>query len=78
MPYKREGATKVTDHHIRSPLLNVQRACLQCHHFSEKEMIDRVEGIQTRTRDLLRRGEEALLSLIDEIVKAKEVEILSI
>ena len=72
MPYKREGATKVTDHHIRSPLLNVQRACLQCHHFSEKEMTDRVEGIQTKTRDLMKRGEEALLSLINEIVKAKK------
>jgi nitrite reductase (cytochrome c-552) len=25
MPYKREGALKVTDHHIRSPLLNINR-----------------------------------------------------
>lgn len=35
MPYMRQGAVKVTDHHIRSPLLNVSRACLQCHHFPD-------------------------------------------
>ncbi|HEU5310168.1 MAG TPA: ammonia-forming cytochrome c nitrite reductase subunit c552, partial [Candidatus Eisenbacteria bacterium] len=32
MPYKREGAIKISDHHIRSPLLNVSHACLTCHH----------------------------------------------
>ena len=31
MPYKRVGALKVSDHHVRSPLLNAQRACLTCH-----------------------------------------------
>jgi nitrite reductase (cytochrome c-552) len=45
MPYKREGAMKVTDHHIRSPLLNVERACLSCHHFSETEMLARAEAL---------------------------------
>lgn len=27
MPYKREGAQKISDHHVRSPLLNINRAC---------------------------------------------------
>ena len=31
MPYKREGAMKVSDHWVRSPLLNVARACQACH-----------------------------------------------
>ena len=31
MPYKREGAMKVSDHWVRSPLLNVNRACQVCH-----------------------------------------------
>ena len=26
MPFKRVGATKITDHHIRSPLLNLNHA----------------------------------------------------
>ena len=72
MPYKREGATKVTDHHIRSPLLNVERACLSCHHFPEAEMLARAEAIQERTEGLLNRSEEALVALLDAIQAAKE------
>ncbi|HLD77680.1 MAG TPA: ammonia-forming cytochrome c nitrite reductase subunit c552, partial [archaeon] len=71
MPYKRDGALKITDHHIRSPLLNVRRACLQCHHFSEEEMRSRAEAIQARTTDLLDRAEAALVDLLDAIVAAK-------
>ncbi len=70
MPYMREGAAKVTDHHIQSPLLNVSRACLSCHHFPEDEMLARAEAIQTRTIDLLNRGEIAVLALCDAIVAA--------
>jgi nitrite reductase (cytochrome c-552) len=72
MPYKREGAMKVTDHHIRSPLLNVSRACLQCHHFTESEMLARAQTIQDRTHALLNRAEAALLSLLDAISAAKQ------
>lgn len=72
MPYKREGALKVTDHHIRSPLLNVSRACLTCHRFTEREMLDRAESIQERTRTLMDRAEVALISLLDDIVVAKK------
>lgn len=72
MPYKREGAVKVSDHHIRSPLLNASRACLQCHHFTEKEMIERVETIQGRTKQLMDRAEKALLDMMDETIKAKK------
>ena len=31
MPYVREGAVKVSDHWVRSPLLNISRACQTCH-----------------------------------------------
>lgn len=72
MPYKREGATKVTDHHIRSPLLNISRACLQCHHFTEKEMLQRAETIQERNRALLDRAETAVLNLIEALMEAKK------
>ncbi|MCM8794564.1 MAG: ammonia-forming cytochrome c nitrite reductase subunit c552 [Candidatus Omnitrophica bacterium] len=71
MPYKREGAVKVTDHHIRSPLLNVDRACLQCHHFPAGEMLARAEQIQGRTRELMDRTETAVLALMDAIAAAK-------
>ena len=71
MPYKREGALKVTDHHIRSPLLNVSRSCLPCHHFPEREMLDRAEAIQARTKALMHRAETALTGLLDDIAAAK-------
>jgi nitrite reductase (cytochrome c-552) len=72
MPYMREGATKVTDHYVRSPLLNVSRACLQCHHFTEKEMLERVETIQDRNKKLLDRAENALVSLINVVADLKK------
>ena len=38
MPYTRDGAQKISDHHVRSPLLNVNRACQTCHKWSEEEL----------------------------------------
>lgn len=72
MPYVREGAVKITDHYVRSPLLNLSRACLQCHHFSEKEMQERVDTIQDRTFKLMNRAEEAVVALINKIAEAKK------
>lgn len=71
MPYMREGATKVSDHWVRSPLLNVNRACQTCHRFSEEEMKSRVEVIQQRNYDLMQRGGRAVNDLIDAILAAK-------
>ncbi len=72
MPYMRDGATKVSDHWVRSPLLNMERACLTCHHFSEEEMKARVDGIQDRNHELLQNAGAALMDLLDAIVAARE------
>lgn len=72
MPYMREGATKVSDHWVRSPLLNVSRACQTCHKFSEEELKERVDGIQSRNFELLQNGGAALMDLIDAILAARE------
>ncbi|MBL8023027.1 MAG: ammonia-forming cytochrome c nitrite reductase subunit c552 [Elusimicrobia bacterium] len=72
MPYTRIGAQKISDHHVRSPLLNVSRACLTCHKFSEDEMKARVDIIQTRTVQLRDKAMDALVELIHDIKKAKE------
>jgi nitrite reductase (cytochrome c-552) len=72
MPYMREGATKVSDHWVRSPLLNVNRACQVCHHFSEEEIKARVDVIQERNHDLLQRAARALMDQLDGVQKAKE------
>ena len=71
MPYMREGAQKISDHHVRSPLLNINRACQTCHKWSEDELEARVETIQQRTVDLRNRAMDALVALIADIKAAK-------
>jgi len=71
MPYKRVGALKISDHHVRSPLLNLNRACQTCHHFPEVELRARVEAIQERTYRLRGFALDALVELIDDIKAAK-------
>ena len=70
MPYKREGAIKISDHWVRSPLLNVANACQTCHRFPEEEILARVEIIQDRNHALLIRAEDATVSLINAIAAA--------
>jgi nitrite reductase (cytochrome c-552) len=72
MPYMRDGATKVSDHWVRSPLLNINRACQTCHHQPEAEIKARVDQIQQRNMELLQRGGAALMSLLDAIGAAKK------
>jgi nitrite reductase (cytochrome c-552) len=70
MPYTRVGALKITDHHVRSPLLNVNRACQSCHRWSEDELKARVLTIQQRTFDLRNRAMDALIALIADLKTA--------
>ena len=71
MPYQRDGATKVSDHWVRSPLLNISRACQTCHKQPEDEIKKRVDIIQQRNFDLMQRGGVAITTLIDTIKAAK-------
>ena len=72
MPYKREGALKISDHHVRSPMLNINRACQTCHKWSEEELKARVETIQTRTHNLRNLAMDALVDLINDIKAARD------
>jgi nitrite reductase (cytochrome c-552) len=72
MPYMRDGATKISDHWVRSPLLNVNRACQTCHRFSEEELKARVDGIQEKNQALLQRAGAALMDQLDAIKAAKD------
>jgi nitrite reductase (cytochrome c-552) len=71
MPYMRDGSVKVSDHWLRSPLVNLQNSCGTCHKQSVEELEERVLTIQGTTAGLLRRSEEALLAAMDAIVAAK-------
>jgi nitrite reductase (cytochrome c-552) len=72
MPYTRVGAAKVSDHHVRSPLLMINRSCQTCHPYPEDELRARVETIQNRTHDLMQRGGVALTDMLDAMRAAKE------
>ncbi|BDG08453.1 ammonia-forming cytochrome c nitrite reductase subunit c552 [Anaeromyxobacter paludicola] len=72
MPYMRVGGTKMADHHVRSPLLNVNRACQQCHKWSDAELKDRVETIQLRFKKLRDQAMDSLVALIGDLKAAKE------
>jgi nitrite reductase (cytochrome c-552) len=67
MPYKRVGAMKISDHHVRSPLLNVNRACQTCHKWSEEELAQRVHTIQDRTYQLRNIALDAVIQLTRDI-----------
>lgn len=41
MPYKQEGGIKYTDHHVTSPLENMDRTCMVCH----RDNMSRMQGI---------------------------------
>ena len=70
MPYVRDGAVKVSDHQVRSPLLSAAKACQTCHRQSETELRARVDLLQERTRGLLDRAEDAIIALIQDVAEA--------
>ena len=72
MPYTREGALKVSDHWVRSPLLNISRSCQVCHVYPEEEIQARVDVIQNRTNDLMQRAAKAMTDMLDALSAAKK------
>jgi nitrite reductase (cytochrome c-552) len=71
MPYQREGAIKISDHWVRSPLLNISNACQVCHRFPKNEIKARVEIIQDRNHSLLLRAEDAIVDLLNALASAQ-------
>jgi nitrite reductase (cytochrome c-552) len=72
MPYRRVGAMKVSDHHVRSPLLSVNRSCQTCHPVAEDELTARAVLIQENTARLRDRALDALVGLIEDLARARE------
>lgn len=71
MPFQRVGAMKISDHHVRSPLLNINRACQTCHHWPEEELKQRVHDIQDRTFGLRNLAMDALMALVADLKAAQ-------
>jgi nitrite reductase (cytochrome c-552) len=71
MPYQRVGALKISDHHVRSPLLNVNHACQTCHKWSEEELTARANQNQDRVHGMRGRALDALVALIADLKAAR-------
>ena len=67
MPYKRTGAMKISDHHVRSPLLSIAAACETCHRVAEQELWERAQTIQDRTFAMRNMAMDALMELIADL-----------
>src|SRR5688500_10898298 len=58
---------KISDHHVRSPVLNRNRACQTCRKGTEHELLARVTTIQDRTFEMRNMAIDAVLQLTREI-----------
>jgi nitrite reductase (cytochrome c-552) len=69
MPYTRDGAAKFSTHDVKSPLLNAQTACGQCH--TDVEYVtSRVSIIQEQVHSTMIATEDALVEAIQAIEAA--------
>lgn len=75
MPYQRVGAMKVTDHHVQSPMNNINKACQTCHNVPEKELKSRVETIQDRHMELRNMAFDALIDFINDLKQFKDIDL---
>lgn len=60
MPYKTEGGVKFTDHHIKSPLNNIENSCQVCHREKTDNLLRDVYDRQDRIEELRRLAEKSL------------------
>ena len=72
MPRRRVGTDVVSDHHVRSPVLDVAAACRSCHAYAEHELVDRVNQIQDKTQSLQLRAEQAVKELVVTLRAARD------
>ena len=60
MPYISEGGVKYSDHHIQSPLANIDRTCQVCHRESEETLRENVYDRQRKNDEIRTRLEAEL------------------
>lgn len=73
MPYKVEGGTKFSDHHVQSPLNNIANACQVCHRESEAVLYQDVVERQNKVLEIRRITEKAIAAAHLEAWKAWEI-----
>ena len=69
MPFTRDGAAKFSTHDVKSPLLNAEAACGQCH-TSVEYVTNRVATIQNQVYETMIATEDAIVAAITAIEAA--------
>lgn len=70
MPYVKQGQSKISSHHIQSPLNTIAQSCQTCHKQSEAYLKDQVIGTQDKVYQTKVTLEKALTDAIDAIAAA--------
>jgi nitrite reductase (cytochrome c-552) len=73
MPYKSEGGQKFTDHHLQSPLNNVEASCAVCHREKTLTLIRNVYDRQDKIIQNRDKLEELLVRAHVEAKKAWDI-----
>ncbi|MEX0884783.1 MAG: ammonia-forming cytochrome c nitrite reductase subunit c552, partial [Cyclobacteriaceae bacterium] len=73
MPYKSEGGQKFTDHHIGSPLSNVENSCFVCHREKESDLVTDVYERQRTIKEGTSRLQRLIAMAHIEASKAWEL-----
>lgn len=70
MPYVKQGQSKISSHHLQSPLNSISQSCQTCHKQSEQYLMDQVIGTQDKVYETKLILEQALADAIDAIAAA--------
>ncbi len=73
MPYERVGNSKISSHHVQSPLKDNMRACTQCHNQDPQWLREQVHNPEEALRvlgDGLYYADQALMKAREALVKA--------
>lgn len=73
MPYKSEGGQKFTDHHIGSPLANVENSCFVCHREKKESLINDVYERQQKIKEGSSKLQKLIAMAHIEAAKAWEL-----
>lgn len=73
MPYKSEGGQKFTDHHIGSPLANVENSCFVCHREKKESLIADVYERQQKIKEGSSKLQKLIAMAHIEAAKAWEL-----
>jgi nitrite reductase (cytochrome c-552) len=72
MPYTRVGNVKISSHRWTSPLNNIEQSCTVCHREGVDWLQERVQTIQSQTKQLEDLAGQAVVEAINELAAAQE------